>query len=80
MRPAKRDTLSRTFAAHLLQNGIDIRTVQALQGHADVKTTMIDTHVANIAGGVKSPLDTIDLSAKKPRDLATLSALNEMPA
>jgi len=42
----------------VLEGGYDIRTVQELLGHADVKTTMIYTHVLNRgAGGVLSPLD-----------------------
>jgi site-specific recombinase XerD len=49
-------TFRHSLATYLLQQGYDIRTVQELLGHKDVKTTMIDTHVLNGAGlAVRSP-------------------------
>jgi integron integrase len=59
-KPATPHTLRHTFATQVLQSGYDIRTVQELLGHADVKTTMIYTHVLKVGGGgVISPFDRL---------------------
>ena len=59
------EALRHCFATHLVEAGVDLRTVQLLRGHSDLRETMLYIHLSKRhLGATASPLDALSLTAK----------------